>query len=109
MDVVRLVPVRVFIAGLILAVALTMEEHLARGATQKPAEQQESFHYDPQGRRDPFVSLVRDGRFIGTAPEMNPETSKPILSGVVWDPGGHSVALINNQEVKVGDLVGLYR
>ena len=95
--------------GCTLAIALTMGWRVARGDTQKPTEQDATFRYDPKGRRDPFVPLVRDGRFVGTTPETSRETSKPVLYGVVWDPEGHSIALMNDQEVKVGDLVGSYR
>ena len=78
-------------------------------AAQTPAEK-EPFHYDSKGRRDPFVPLVRDGRLVGT-PEggAHVDMSKPVLYGIVWDPGGHSFALINDQEAKVGDMVGGYQ
>jgi hypothetical protein len=35
--------------------------------------------------------------------------SKPVLYGILWDPGGQSIALINDAEVKVGDAVSGYR
>ena len=31
------------------------------------------------------------------------------LGGILWDANGHSLALINEKEVKVGDVVGDYR
>ena len=36
------------------------------------------------------------------------EATKPILYGVLWDPGGHSIALINDGEFKAGETVGVY-
>ena len=36
------------------------------------------------------------------------ESTKPVLYGILWDPGGNSIALINDGEVKVGDAVGEY-
>lgn len=67
--------------------------------------------YDSKGRRDPFVPLVRDGRLISSisGEPVAVSTSRPRLLGILWDPGGHSIALINNTEVMVGETVGLYR
>ena len=76
-------------------------------ATSEPSEKRENFSYDPAGHRDPFVPLVRDGRLVGVAPPgSRMEGSKPVLYGILWDPGGHSIALINDAEAKVGDSVG---
>jgi len=69
----------------------------------------EPFRYDPKGHRDPFVALVRDGRLVGTQPGTRLESSKPVLYGILWDPGGRSIALINDAEVKVGDTVAGYK
>lgn len=79
-------------------------------AAGEPSEKQNAFSYDPAGHRDPFVSLVRDGRLVGVAlPGGSGSTSRPVLYGILWDPGGHSIALINDAEVKVGDTIGGYR
>ena len=67
-----------------------------------------SLVYDAQGRRDPFVPLVKDGRLLGVAPERQAATEAPVLYGILWDPSGKSIALINDLEVKVGDDVGSY-
>ena len=32
-----------------------------------------------------------------------------MLYGILWDPGGNSIAMINDGEVKVGDWVGQYQ
>ena len=67
--------------------------------------------YDSKGKRDPFVPLVRDGRLVGVASETptTVSTAPPHLLGILWDPAGHSIALIDNTEVKVGEMVGPYR
>ena len=79
-------------------------------AAEDPSKREEPFHYDPKGRRDPFVALVRDGRLIGGNTSNEPiEPSKPVLYGILWDAGGESIALINDGEVKVGDTIGEYR
>ena len=66
----------------------------------------EPFHYDAGGHRDPLIPLVKDGRVINAMSGASFESSKPILYGVLWDPKGSSIALINDVEAKVGDLVG---
>jgi len=66
-------------------------------------------HYDAKGRRDPFVALVKDGRLIGIVKGPTIDTSKPMLYGIMWDPGGHSIALINDGEFRAGEEIGLYR
>ena len=45
---------------------------------------------------------------------MNPTASssladKPVLYGILWDPNGHSLALINDTEAKVGDTINGYQ
>ena len=67
------------------------------------------FRYDSKSRRDPFVALVRDGRLIAAGPGTRLEASTPVLYGILWDPGGNSIAMINDGEVKVGDWVGQYQ
>jgi hypothetical protein len=32
-----------------------------------------------------------------------------VLYGVLWDPGGKSIALINDGEARVGDVIGEYK
>lgn len=64
--------------------------------------------YDAKGKRDPFVSLVRDGRLIVPGSDNTVSTtdcSTPSLAGIVWDPSGQSLALVNETEVKVGETV----
>jgi hypothetical protein len=63
--------------------------------------------YEAQGKRDPFVPLVRDGRLI--APKGGGEFSSLTLVGILWDPGGQSIALINDMAVKAGDVLGDYQ
>lgn len=78
---------------------------------QAPEEQaptkKEFFFYDAKGRRDPFMPLVRDGVLVQFTP--GGDASKPVLYGILWDPGGQSLALINDLEAKVGDMVGEYQ
>jgi hypothetical protein len=78
-------------------------------ATESPAQDNTPFRYDPKNHRDPFVSLIRDGRLVTATATQKIVMSKPMLYGILWDSGGRSLALINNEEVGVGDLVGGYR
>ncbi len=66
-----------------------------------------AFHYDPKGHRDPFMPLVRDGRVVGLA-TAGSTMAEPELYGILWDPEGRSLALINDREVQVGDVLGDY-
>ena len=84
------------------AVAWTAEEGEAAGAS--------AFQYDAKGRRDPFVSLVRDGRYVVGFGGDDRRSSGPFtLRGILWDPAGTSIAMIDDVEVKVGDTLGDYR
>lgn len=76
---------------------------------EEPAPQSnQPFRYDAHGRRDPFVPLVRDGRFVGSSGGLQSSADKPVLYGILWDAGGVSVALINDVEAKVGDTINGY-
>ena len=66
-----------------------------------------AFVYDSKEHRDPFVALVRDGRLIGIE-ITSVASAAPVLYGILWDPGGASIALINDLEVNEGDTVGGY-
>ena len=69
----------------------------------------EPFRYDSGGRRDPFVPLFRDGRVVGAPEGVRVDAARPTLYGILWDPGGESIALINDEEAKVGDTVAGFR
>ena len=78
----------------------------AEAHAKEKEKEPDPFHYDAGSHRDPFSPLVRDGRVISAASSASFEPAKPVLYGVLWDPKGSSIALINETEVKVGDLVG---
>lgn len=67
--------------------------------------------YDSHGKRDPFIPLVHDGRFVAVTGGMSTAASVSDLhlAGIVWDAAGSSIALINETEVKVGDQIGEYQ
>ena len=78
------------------------------GAARTVLADEPSFMYEAKGHRDPFVPLVKDGRLIGASQDHPTDGVTPVLYGVLWDPSGNSIALINDAEVKVGDTVGTY-
>ena len=82
---------------------------MAWAADEKSAHQ-EPFRYDPGTHRDPFLPLVREGRLVSIGSSGNQRAaSQPVLYGILWDPGGQSIALINDAEYKVGDTVEGYQ
>lgn len=73
-------------------------------------QQGQPWSYDPKGKRDPFIPLVRDGRFVSVTGDLSsPEASAPLLAGILWDPVGQSIALINDTEVRVGETISGYQ
>ena len=77
-------------------------------AASEPSEKGDA-SYDAAGHRDPFVPLVRDGRLVGIVAPSGAQADKPVLYGILWDPGGDSIALINDGEVRVGEVISGYR
>jgi len=69
----------------------------------------EPFRYDSGGRRDPFMPLVREGRLVGATQGARFDAGVPTLYGILWDPQGDSIALINDAEVKVGETIAGFR
>ena len=96
-------------ASLIVSVACLVGVPAWFMAAESPSKGNVPFQYDAKGRRDPFVPLVRDGQLVSVSQRPSVDASTPTLHGILWDPGGHSLALINDVEAKVGDAVGEYR
>ena len=68
----------------------------------------ESFNYAADGRRDPFMSLMKTG-------ELRPAVSDLKLVTVIYDPAGRSVAILRDlttkeqYRIKVGQTLGRMR
>lgn len=77
-------------------------------AAEESAEEREPFRYDAKGHRDPFRPLVINGVLVAVKSRHH-AGSMPVLYGILWDPRGQSIALINELEAKVGDMIGGYR
>ena len=84
----------------VFAWALIMPQAAAAPAK---SEQAPAFVYDAQGRRDPFVPLV------GIGSSSSARSGGPALHGILWDPKGQSIALIDDLEARVGDRIGEFR
>ena len=66
-----------------------------------------NFSYDDHGRRDPFWRLVgTGGEIINYEKEFL--SSDMVLEGIMVEPSGNNVAIINGIIVKVNDEVGSF-
>ena len=67
---------------------------------------EEGFRYNPKGKRDPFVPLISEsGGYASDAYEAS--AAEDIrLEGIVWDNVKGSIAIINGEIVKEGDVMG---
>ncbi len=94
-------------AGLALGLGMSQAGLGAATGTETP------FHvYDRHGKRDPFVPLVIDGQMVTVTDDDESATADALtlkLIGILWDPGGHSLALINENEAQVGDRINGYQ
>lgn len=81
----------------------------ALGAAEAPPQPAKPEGYNAQGKRDPFVPLVRNGRFVGVSKPGAQLGAVPTLFGILWDPQGQSIALLDDGEAKVGDTVEGYK
>ena len=95
----------------------TPTPHNGKGAPVSPAPEgsknqislvRETFNYTADGRRDPFMSLMKTG-------ELRPAVSDLKLVTVIYDPAGRSVAILRDlttkeqYRIKVGQTLGRMR
>jgi len=66
------------------------------------------FIYDSKGKRNPFVPLVTpDGKLLKLDDGEN--STGIALEGIIYDEKGVSYAIVNQDVVKVSDVVGEYQ
>jgi type II secretory pathway component PulC len=66
---------------------------------------QAQFTYDSQGNRDPFMPLLtKDGRPITTYSRIG-SINDIIVEGILYDPQGASIVIINDMILKHGDSI----
>ncbi|MDD2866631.1 MAG: general secretion pathway protein GspB [Candidatus Omnitrophota bacterium] len=63
--------------------------------------QDQKYAYTPQGRRDPFVPLVSPAGYLINLEEEEDAVIR--LEGIMYDPKGDSMAIINGELLKVGE------
>ncbi|MDO8603389.1 MAG: hypothetical protein Q7O04_06035 [Candidatus Omnitrophota bacterium] len=68
--------------------------------------EEDAFKYNPKGRRDPFAPLISEsGGYASDAYEAS--AAEDIrLEGIVWDDIKGSIAIINGEIAKEGDVMG---
>ncbi len=59
--------------------------------------------YDRKGKRDPFISLVDSGITSAAGLEVVETIEDVKFEGVIFDPFGESMAMLNGEVVKEGD------
>ena len=80
----------------------------APGSKSEISLVREAFNYTADGRRDPFMSLMKTG-------ELRPAVSDLKLVTVIYDPAGRSVAILRDlttkeqYRIKVGQTLGRMR
>jgi len=64
----------------------------------------EEYIYKNQGKRDPFMALITP---TGYLLNLEPADDRKVnLEGIMHDPDGNSMAIVNGDLVRVGDSVG---
>lgn len=66
--------------------------------------QEEKYTYIYQGKRDPFVSLISPAGYLLNLEPQDNNTLQ--LEGIMFDPKGSSMAIINGELLRVGDTLG---
>lgn len=69
----------------------------------------EQFIYDNKDTRDPFVPLVTQQGKITTGLQSIGSVKDIVLEGIVWDPKGGSIVIINQNILKENDYIGDYQ
>jgi len=68
------------------------------------SQDKENKLYTSQGKRDPFVPLITPAGYL-----VNLEQDKNAslhLEGIMYDPKGDSIAIINGELVRAGESIG---
>ncbi|HQP91786.1 MAG TPA: hypothetical protein PLU24_03845 [Candidatus Omnitrophota bacterium] len=64
----------------------------------------EEYVYKYQGKRDPFMALITPAGYLLN---LEPTDEKKLnLEGIMYDPKGDSMAIVNGELIRVGDNVG---
>lgn len=70
------------------------------------AEDIEDFVYDSKGKRDPFISLITRDVRVAAGLEGVQVIDDITLEGILWDPKGGSIAVLNGVIMREGQEAG---
>lgn len=69
---------------------------------------QVQFIYDAKNKRDPFMPLIdKEGRFLSL--DKQSTEAKYELEGIIYDPKGVSLAIINGAILEISDTINDYK
>ena len=66
---------------------------------------QDKYMYYSKGKRDPFISLITSMARISLGLQVVETVEDIKLEGVIFDPFGKSMAVLNGEVVKEGDKI----
>lgn len=93
---------------ILLAIAVFLPAgFLSASSKDKEITLETSFTYNDKGKRDPFWTLL-GGRGVIINYDKDILVSDMVVEGVMAEPTGESVAIINGNIVKLGDKIGLF-
>jgi len=70
------------------------------------AQTEASFIYESEGRRDPFIPLItKEGKLLVTYGVIT-SINDVVLEGILYDPEGESIVILNDLVLKENDQVG---
>ena len=76
--------------------------------TSVSADDQKDFIYEDNGRRDPLSPVVSaDGAVLSYDGDFN--VSDLVLEGVMLNPKGKDIAIVNGRLFSTGDVIGDYK
>ena len=88
-------------------VAILPMRLLGAAAKDKEIILENNFSYNDNGKRDPFWSLLgHRGTIVNYDKDIL--ATDMILEGVMVEPTGESIAIINGNIIKLGEKVGLF-
>jgi Tfp pilus assembly protein PilP len=76
-------------AVLVSGVPVPAQEEATEEATEEFTVEKRVYEYDAKGRRDPFVSLIREeeGPLLTGNPLLDNDVSQMRVVAIVWEPG----------------------
>jgi hypothetical protein len=93
---------------ILLAIAVVLPAgFLSASSKDKEITLETNFIYNDKGKRDPFWTLL-GGRGVIINYDKDILVSDMVVEGVMAEPTGESVAIINGNIVKLGDKIGLF-